>query len=274
MCNLKVQRGVIVVRKTFYVFLIVVVMTATMMTGCVNNTVYSSNENAAENTSENTGTDQVYVEDQMRAGEGLQKGQREQRGGQQRENQVGANYISSIPKSELSKEETEGLLWMREEEKLARDVYLTLYEKWQMPTFKNIAESEQTYMDMVAVLTRKYNLTDPIADDKVGSFTNPEIQELYNKLVEDGSSSIEEALKTSAAIEGMDIVDLQKQLSKSDNEDIVYIYENLMKGSRNHLRSFTSVIKRNYGITYKPQYLNEEDYERIINSPMETGYHR
>jgi hypothetical protein len=250
-------------KKIFSVFLTVMVITATMLAGCANNTVNSSSENTAENTTENANIDQIQ------AGEEIQKGPK---GDPQRGNQIAVNAINAIPQGELSKEEADGLLWMREEEKLARDVYLTLYEKWQIPIFKNIAGSEQTHTDMVAVLITKYNLTDPVVNDKVGSFTNPKMQELYNKLVEDGSSSSEAALKVGAMIEEIDIVDLQKQLNVTDNEDIKYVYENLLKGSRNHLRSFVSVIKRNYGITYEPQYLDEEDYENIINSSMETGY--
>nr|WP_042680360.1 DUF2202 domain-containing protein [Thermococcus paralvinellae] len=179
-------------------------------------------------------------------------------------------YIDSIPAEPLTEEEKQGLLWMREEEKLARDVYLTLYEKWKLPIFQNIARSEQTHMDSVKLLLEKYNLPDPVADEVVGKFSNPEIQKLYNELVEKGSKSQIDALKVGAMIEELDIVDLQKWISKTNKQDIITVYENLMKGSRNHLRAFVSQLK-NYGVTYEPQYLSKEEYEQIINSPMETG---
>lgn len=179
-------------------------------------------------------------------------------------------YIDSIPAEPLTEEEEQGLLWMREEEKLARDVYLTLYEKWKLPIFQNIARSEQTHMDSVKLLLEKYNLPDPVADEVVGKFSNPEIQKLYNELVEKGSKSQIDALKVGAMIEELDIVDLQKWISKTNKQDIITVYENLMKGSRNHLRAFVSQLK-NYGVTYEPQYLSKEEYEQIINSPMETG---
>lgn len=54
---------------------------------------------------------------------------------------------------------------MREEEKLARDVYLELYETWDLPVFYNIAQSEQTHMGAVKTLIEKYNLKDPITDE-------------------------------------------------------------------------------------------------------------
>ncbi|KPU63252.1 hypothetical protein EP1X_04630 [Thermococcus sp. EP1] len=184
---------------------------------------------------------------------------------------VGAGCIQDQKTSttSITEEEKQGILWMREEEKLARDVYLTLYEKWRLPIFNNIAESEQTHMEAVKSLIDKYALEDPIIDE-VGKFNNRELQELYNQLVEKGSKSVEDALIVGAMIEELDIVDLQKWISKTDKQDIIEVYENLMKGSRNHLRSFVSNLK-NYGVTYEPQYLSKEEYEKIINSPMEEG---
>ena len=39
------------------------------------------------------------------------------------------SLVSTHPKEDLSELEIEGLVWMREEEKLARDVYRTLYKR-------------------------------------------------------------------------------------------------------------------------------------------------
>ncbi|AHF80669.1 DUF2202 domain-containing protein [Thermococcus paralvinellae] len=186
--------------------------------------------------------------------------------------QAVADLVNSYPVEELTQEEIDGILWMREEEKLARDVYLTLYEKWGLPIFYNIAtRSEQTHMDMVLALIEKYNLTDPVGDNGIGEFTNPEIQALYDKLVAEGSKSVKDALKVGALIEEVDIKDLEEWLAKSDNEDIKFVYENLMMGSRNHLRAFVRNLE-NYGITYQPQVLPQDQYEQIISTPMETGY--
>lgn len=41
------------------------------------------------------------------------------------------------------------LLYMREEEKLARDVYITLYEKWGIPVFNNISNRESDHNDLI-----------------------------------------------------------------------------------------------------------------------------
>ena len=178
--------------------------------------------------------------------------------------------IYQTPAGKLSEAEKDGILYMREEEKLARDVYQTLYEKWKLQIFSNIARSEQTHMDAVKLLIDKYGLEDPAEGKAIGEFTDQKLQDLYNKLVQDGSKSIENALKVGAAIEEIDIIDLKKHISETDKEDIKIVYENLMKGSRNHLRAFTSTLST-YGVVYEPQYLSKDEYEQIINSPMEKG---
>jgi hypothetical protein len=171
---------------------------------------------------------------------------------------------------DLSQQEIDGILHMREEEKLARDVYLTLYDKWHLPVFNNIASAEQQHMDQIGYLIEKYNLTDPVVSDEVGAFTNEEIGNLYNQLVSQGETSITDALKVGATIEDLDIKDLEDYLAQTDNDDIRAAYQNLMKGSRNHLRSFTSQLN-NYGITYEPQYLTQSEEETIINTDYERG---
>ncbi|WP_456373041.1 DUF2202 domain-containing protein [Methanocaldococcus sp.] len=179
--------------------------------------------------------------------------------------------IMEMPKQPISEEEKEGLIEMREEEKLARDVYLTLYNKWKLPIFKNIANAEQTHTDAIKCLLRKYNITDPVKTDEVGKFSNPKFEELYNKLVEEGSKSVVDALKVGATIEDLDIADLQYWINRTDNEDIKFVYENLMKGSRNHMRAFVRMLEQ-YGANYTPQYISQQEYEQIINTPTERGY--
>lgn len=177
-----------------------------------------------------------------------------------------APNVLALPSENLSQEEIEAILYMREEEKLARDVYLTLYNQTGLRIFENIARSEQTHMDMVLQLIEKYNLTDPAEGKGIGEFTNPEIQSLYDQLVERGSKGDVEALKVGALIEEVDIKDLEEWLSKVDNEDIKVVFENLMAGSENHLRAFTRVLANNYGVEYSPQVLSEEEYRSIVGN--------
>ena len=165
---------------------------------------------------------------------------------------------------QLTEVEIEGLRYMREEEKLARDVYLTLYDAWGMPIFQNIARSEATHMAAVGALLDRYGLADPAAAE-VGVFTDPTLQGLYDQLVAEGRQSLAEALRVGAAIEEIDILDLQARLAQTENAAIELVYGNLLKGSSNHLRAFASTLARQTGETYQPQYLDPDSYEAIVN---------
>ena len=177
--------------------------------------------------------------------------------------------VLDIPASDLSADETAALLFMREEEKLARDVYNFLYTAWGQPTFQNIAASEQMHMDELKVLLDRYALTDPALAP--GQFTDPNLQALYTQLTTQGSLSLGDALKVGAAIEEIDILDLQTRMTQTDNADIQQVYTNLMNGSYNHLQSFTSVLLTQTGETYVPQYLTAEQYQTILSSSTGNG---
>lgn len=172
--------------------------------------------------------------------------------------------------TDLSQVEIDGLMLMREEEKLARDVYTALAERWGVPIFSNIAASEETHMAVMGDLLSKYSLTDPVVVDVYGQFVNPELQELYNGLVERGSVSRTEAFQVGALIEDLDIYDLKTLLNQTTKEDIITVYKNLQKGSRNHLRAFVKQIEKN-GETYTPTYISTSEYQSIISSGQERG---
>lgn len=179
--------------------------------------------------------------------------------------------INSLPTEPLSNAELTSLSFMREEEKLARDVYITLYNKWGVNIFTNISNSEQTHMDAILLLLNKYSLTDPVGSNAVGVFNNATLQNLYNQLVAQGNTSVLDAYKVGATIEDLDIFDLKTALTGIDNQDIRLVYDMLTKGSRNHMRSFYKNIL-NTGGAYIPQYITQAEFDAIINSAMETGY--
>ena len=72
---------------------------------------------------------------------------------------------------DLTDSEKYWLTYMREEEKLARDVYIFLYDKWGSQIFNNISVSEQTHMDAIKTLLDRYGIPDPVADKGPGVFT-------------------------------------------------------------------------------------------------------
>lgn len=161
-----------------------------------------------------------------------------------------------------------GLLWMREEEKLARDVYLALADLWDVRVFANIARSEQSHMDALATLLDRYGLEDPVGGNPAGVFSDPQIQALYDDLLARGRTSLVEALAVGATIEDLDIVDLRERAS--DVADIARVYENLEMGSANHLRAFVTNLGRR-GASYTPAYLSQADFVAIISSPRGRG---
>ncbi|MBT3817661.1 MAG: DUF2202 domain-containing protein [Candidatus Magasanikbacteria bacterium] len=181
--------------------------------------------------------------------------------------------VSVLPVELLSEEEKNGLIIMREEEKLAHDVYITLYDKWGVNVFRNIAGSEATHTESIRYLIERYNLVDPVSSEDVGVFTNNEFLELYNALVEKGNNSLVDAFMVGATIEDLDIKDLHEFTEQTNNQDILVVYENLIRGSRNHLRAFSKQIN-NSGETYTAQYLSQKEIDDILSSSQERGGNR
>lgn len=164
--------------------------------------------------------------------------------------------------AELTEAEETNLAFMREEEKLARDVYIKLYDVWGSKIFNNISRSEQKHMDNVKVILDAYNLADPAPVDQ-GFFTDPELQEMYNTLIEQGDNSLIDALKVGALIEEVDIRDLNNALDETDNAAIIQMYTSLLNGSYNHIRAFVKQLNAK-GETYEAQILTAEELETIL----------
>ena len=180
------------------------------------------------------------------------------------------NSDQSVSVSQLSPQEAESLLFMREEEKLARDVYITLYEQWNNQVFDNISSAERRHMEKMRIKIEKYGLTDPITDDSVGVFNNTELQELYWKLVTKGQSSELDALYVGGYIEEIDIIDLQNAIDESNHADITRSYQNLMRGSNSHLRAFVRQIE-NRGVPYEAQEMSQDEVDAILDQRRGKG---
>lgn len=187
------------------------------------------------------------------------------------QNQNMLSRINAFPKESLSSDEIKSLVFMREEEKFAQDVYTTLYNKWGVKVFNNISSSEQQHTNAILALLTKYGIADPAKDKPAGVFTDVTLQKLYNELVSQGSTSVVNAYIVGATIEDLDIFDLKKALVTIDNQDIRFVYGNLIEGSKNHLRSFYRQIVKSGG-SYTAQHISAADFELIINSSGKTGY--
>ncbi|NTW24614.1 MAG: DUF2202 domain-containing protein [Lentimicrobium sp.] len=178
--------------------------------------------------------------------------------------------FDSMPLEPLSETEIDALTHMREEEFLAHDVYMKLAETYTIRIFTNISGSELQHTNAVARILQKYNLPDPGLEHQAGIFVNQELQGLYNALIAQGQQSQVDALTVGATIEDLDIKDLMDLTEVIDNQDINFVFANLTKGSRNHLRAFSAQLKK-AGVIYTPQFISAALYQLIISSPHERG---
>jgi len=174
--------------------------------------------------------------------------------------------------AELSVAEKEMIDYMIEEEKLAYDVYVTLYNTHQLAIFSNISNSELSHMEAVRLLMEKYNVPNT-ASTTIGVFNNEHLQELYDALVAQGSQSVTDALTVGATIEDVDIYDLDAYLEETINPDIISVFDFLNCGSRNHLRGFVQQLSA-LEVSYVPQYITQDYFDQIIQSGHEicTSY--
>ncbi|MDO9165756.1 MAG: DUF2202 domain-containing protein [Rhodoferax sp.] len=176
---------------------------------------------------------------------------------------------SSATVSSLSPEEIAGLKFMREEEKLAHDVYVALFDLWGANVFSQIALSETNHTETILALLTKYGIADPAAGKAPGEFEDPALQTLYNTLIAMGRPNLIEALKVGALIEETDINDINEKKEVTDEADILNVYDSLLCGSRNHLRAFNGNLLAQ-GVTYVPQVITQAEWDAIANAPAET----
>lgn len=179
------------------------------------------------------------------------------------------NSIAAHEAGELSEDERNDLLLMREEEKIARDVYLRLYDRWGLRPFANISGSEQAHMDAILALLQHFGLPDPAQGLEIGAFHDPKMQALFDSLIEQGLKSREEAVRVGLSIEELDIADLRAAARRTRKPEILAVYTELERGSRNHLRAFHR-WKLRLGAHYAPEHLSQRDFDAIAASGHET----
>ena len=178
---------------------------------------------------------------------------------------------------------------MREEEKLARDVYMKLGGMYpDHPIFGKIDDSEQTHTDAVKAMIEKYGLEDPNTNDNVGVYTGEDygwyFTEKFNLLVERASLSELEALYVGAFIEELDMMDINQcpqvivdtenginditECGKiyTDNADVSNLYASLLDGSDSHLEGYVRNIEKYIGEgNYQAQVLTQEEVDEILD---------
>lgn len=143
----------------------------------------------------------------------------------------------------LTAEDQKNLVFMREEEKLARDVYSFLAKKWNLRIFSNIARSEQTHFNTVGQTLERHGIDDPAAGKAPGEFSNPDLSVLYTQLTTKGALSIRDAIEVGVLVEKTDIADLETAIAATGSTELRRIYTNLMNASYNHLEAFETVLE-------------------------------
>jgi hypothetical protein len=181
-----------------------------------------------------------------------------------------AGALGELKAGELDEPELEAILYLREGEKLARELFLILDEQWGESTFALAATAEDTHTEALKALIDRYELWDPMSVTSGGEYVNEELYELHHKLAGQGRDSLVEALKVGVEIEEISILDLREYVAETDDADVQMVYENLLRASRNHLRVFSARLQEE-GETVDNSYLSQALFDEITGTPPEPG---
>jgi hypothetical protein len=169
--------------------------------------------------------------------------------------------VGDIATSTLTDSERADILFVFEEEKMARDIYGVLGEAWGWRTIGHVSRSEQMHMTAVGGLLESYGIPEPKETSSTGRFADKDIQALYDRLVAEGRPSAEAAIKVGLYVEEFDIHDLKTRMAHTDNKDILAVYDYLLNGSYMHLHHFLMRLGE-VGGTYTPQILSKEEFDQ------------
>jgi len=175
------------------------------------------------------------------------------------------------------------LAYMWNEERLAQDLYLNLYNvNSDAIQLYNIAlKSEAYHIELVENLVKAYDLNITNLVDYTQNYSEAElkampagtygvtaIQDLYNTLYNNGAASVQASLEVGCMVEVTDIDDLDKYIiDAKENQALIDTFNLLKDGSYSHYWAFDRALK-NLGITdgccslgsayCKPDYPNQK----------------
>ncbi|MBP9779493.1 DUF2202 domain-containing protein [Candidatus Gracilibacteria bacterium] len=145
--------------------------------------------------------------------------------------------LSGVATSPLTEQEKLDLAYQYSEEMVARDAYTYFYSLYNIPTFQNIAASEQEHMDAVKTLLERYSLPIPTGYG--------ELENTFATLKAEGEKGAKEALEVGLKIEILDIKDIVETIKATDNTDIKIVLTNIGGASYNHMRGFLQGLSNN-----------------------------
>jgi len=150
----------------------------------------------------------------------------------------------TAPSGTLSAAQKSTLAHMAEEEKLAHDLYTAFAARYDAPVFDRIAAAETRHLDAVRTLLDRYDVNDPTAGKAAGDFADATVQATYDRLLKQGTGSVDGALRAGLTFETDDIAALTKARSGLDAPDVEQVYANLLAASRMHQAAFDHWLDR------------------------------
>lgn len=167
-------------------------------------------------------------------GNGQGRGAGAGEGGGEQMTDVPAGSLGT-PSAQLATE----LNYLRQEEKLAHDLYVLADSLYGAQQFGNIAQAEVHHGQAINSLLAGYSMADPNAGQAEGVFTDPQIQKTYNELAARIRQSQDEAAQVGILAEKTDIADLKKTIDSSPPAAVKSTLSHLVTASERHLQAFT-----------------------------------
>jgi len=146
--------------------------------------------------------------------------------------------LTNVASGTLTAAQKTQLAAMAEEEKLAHDLYVAFADKYGTTVFTRIPNAETRHLAEVRILMERYSVADPTAGQPTGTFSTASAQQQYNKLLAQGTASVEAAYATARTVETTDITDLKAATAGVTAPDVLQVYKNLLAGSQRHLVAF------------------------------------
>ena len=171
----------------------------------------------------------------------------------------------------LTPNEIQWLIYIREEEKMARDLYIGMYNSWGLSIFKSISEEEQEHINAMLELFKMYSIVDPLAGDVPRNYTNQHIANLHTSLLTQGMQSNKDGLKACALQEEISMQDLDLAMKSTQQQAINKVYSELQRDSINHLRSFIHSLEI-FGERYMAVKIPQQTVDAIILDKMDRGF--
>ncbi|NTV17903.1 MAG: DUF2202 domain-containing protein [Bacteroidales bacterium] len=170
--------------------------------------------------------------------------------------------------ADLTADEIEFIYAVREDEKVARDLYFSFFGTFGLKPFENIGKAEDNHIKATEKLFDYYEIDYPALSEN-GKFENAIRQKLFDSLLLKGTPELE-AFKVMAMLEESNIVEYGEVLKTIANPNIKIVIENLARASANHFKAAIRQITA-LGGTYTPALMTQEQYKAVIAIGFEKG---